>query len=220
MRSSGGWDREILDYVLQVGVCEHPVQTRCREETARGQPLSVMQISPDQGAFMAMLAQLLGVRRYLEIGVFTGYSALSVALAMGEGGRVTACDINAGFLDIARGYWEAAGVGERIESRPGPAADSLAALLAEGGAERFDMAFIDADKTAYDTYYEQCLRLVRPGGLILLDNMLWSGAVADPSVTDADTQALRALARKLHADTRIDFCLLAAADGIGMCRRR
>jgi predicted O-methyltransferase YrrM len=220
MRSSGGWSDDVLDYVLRVGMREHPVQARCREETARSQKLAVMQISPDQAAFMALLTRLTGAERYLEVGVFTGYSTLAVALAMGERGRITACDINPDFLAIARGYWEEAGVAQKFESRPGPAADSLAALIAEGAAGRFDMAFIDADKASYDSYYEQCLLLVRPGGLILLDNMLWSGAVADPSVNDPDTVALRALARKLHGDERIDLCLLAAADGIGLCRRR
>ncbi len=219
MRTSGGWDQDVLDYVLRVGVREHEVQRRCREETTRDQPLAVMQISPEQGAFMALLTKLLGVERYLEVGVFTGYSALSVALAMGAGGRVTACDVSGELLGIARAYWENAGVSDRIESRPGPAADTLAALLAEGAGGRFDMAFVDADKTGYDTYYEQCLRLVRPGGLILFDNVLWSGAVADPSRTDADTQALRALNEKLHGDQRIDYCLLPVCDGIGMCRR-
>lgn len=220
MRSSGGWDRDVLDYVLRVGVREHEVQTRCREDTARDQPLAVMQISPEQGAFMALLTRLIGVGRYLEVGVFTGYSVLSVALAMGRGGRITACDINEEFLGVAGKYWQAAGVAEQIETRLGPAAESLEALLNEGAANSFDMAFVDADKTGYDTYYELCLKLVRPGGLILFDNVLWSGAVADPSRTDADTQALRALNEKLHGDERIDLCLLPVCDGIGICRRR
>ncbi|MFP3942601.1 MAG: O-methyltransferase [Alphaproteobacteria bacterium] len=220
MRSSGGWDPDVLDYVLRTGVREHEVLRRCREDTARDQPLAVMQISPEQGAFMGLLTNLLDVQRYLEVGVFTGYSALSVALEMGPAGRVTACDISEEFLGIARGYWKEAGVSGRIESRAGPAADTLAELLEAGAADSYDMAFVDADKTGYDTYYEQCLKLVRPGGLILFDNVLWSGAVADASKTDENTQALRALNEKLHGDARIDYCLLPACDGIGMCRRR
>lgn len=209
----------LFDYLLRVGLREDPYLARLREETAQMGGIAMMQIAPEQGAFMQVLVRAIAARRTLEIGVFTGYSALAVALALPEG-RVTACDINADYMAIARRHWLAAGVAERIEPRLGPAADSLADLLAAGGRDAYDFAFIDADKPAYDLYYERCLELVRPGGLILIDNALWSGRVADPADHSEDTEAIRALNAKIHDDARVDACLLPLADGIMMCRRR
>jgi caffeoyl-CoA O-methyltransferase len=169
---------------------------------------------------MALLVRLIGARRCLEIGTFTGYSALAVALALPSGGRVLTCDVDERTTAIARRHWDAAGVGERIESRLGPAAATLDRLLADGVAGSFDFAFIDADKPGYDGYYERALRLVRPGGLIAIDNVLWGGAVADPARQDPDTAALKALNRKLQGDERIDLSLLPLGDGLTLARKR
>lgn len=207
-------------YIAKVGVREHPVLKRCREETAAMGGISRMQIGPEQGAFMGFLAGAIGTKLVLEIGVFTGYSSLAVALAMGPQGRLTACDLNEEFVPKARGYWRAADVERQIELRLGPAKDTIVALIAEGRSNLYDMAFIDADKTSYDAYYEGALKLVRPGGLILIDNTLWSGAVADLKIGDADTLALRALNEKLHGDERVDYCLTPMGDGLTLCRRR
>lgn len=209
---------DLLAYLAKVGVREHPVLRRCREET---QTLSNanMQIGPDQGAFMALLAKLLGARRYLEIGSFTGYSALSVALAMPGDGRVVALDVSKEYTDRARGYWKEAGVDTRIDLRLGPALETLDRMIAQNEAA-FDFAFIDADKSNYDGYYECILQLLRQGGLIALDNMLWGGKVADPAQNDADTAALRALNAKIHADERVDMVLAAIGDGVMLARKR
>ena len=206
---------EVLDYVWRVGVREHEALKRCRAETKSIGRLAIMQISPEQGAFMALMVKLMGARRTLEIGTFTGYSALAVALALPEDGRLVACDINEAYIARARGYWEAAGVAHKIEVRLGPAAETLSKLSGQ-----FDFAFIDADKTGYDAYYENCLKLVRRGGLIAIDNILWSGSVADPADTSPDTEALRALAKKVHADGRVDMCLLPIGDGVLLCCKR
>jgi caffeoyl-CoA O-methyltransferase len=179
-----------------------------------------MQVSPEQGQFMALLVRLLGARRCLEVGTFTGYSALACALALPPDGRLVTLDISAEWTAVARRHWLDAGVADRIDLRLGPAAGSLAALLAEGAADSFDFAFVDADKTGYDAYYELALQLVRPGGLIAFDNVLWSGRVADPNAQDADTTALRALNRKLHADARVDLSMLPIGDGLTLARRR
>jgi caffeoyl-CoA O-methyltransferase len=179
-----------------------------------------MQISPEQGQFMALLAELIGARRVLEVGTFTGYSALAVALALPADGRIVACDVNEDTTAVARRYWAEAGVADKIELRLGPAVDTLEALLAEGGGETFDFAFIDADKVNYDAYYEGALALLRQGGLMVIDNVLWSGAVADPERQDADTSALRALNAKLHDDQRISLSLLPVSDGITLARKR
>jgi caffeoyl-CoA O-methyltransferase len=190
-----------------------------REETAR-LPQAQMQIAPEQGAFMSLLTELLGVRKYLEIGVFTGYSSLAVALAMPEGGRITACDVSEEFTSVARRYWERAGVAGSIDLRLAPALETLDRLLDEGHAGTYDFAFVDADKTNYDGYYESALRLLRTGGLIAFDNVLWSGRIADPDAQDADTLALRALNAKLHADQRITLAMLPLADGLTLARKR
>ena len=210
---------DLYDYLLEVSLREPPLLTRLREETA-DLPRSAMQISPEQGQFMALLAELIGARRVLEVGTFTGYSALVVALALPADGRIVACDVDKGMTDIARRYWAEAGVADKIELRLGPAVDTLEALLAEGAAATFDFAFIDADKENYDAYYEGALALLRPGGLMVIDNVLWSGAVADPERQDPDTRALRALNAKLHDDRRISLSLLPVSDGITLARKR
>lgn len=182
-------------------------------------PISGMQIAPEQGAFLAMMTRVSGAKRCLEVGVFTGYSALSVALALPADGRIVALDISKEFTDRARGYWRDAGVGEKIDLRLGPGVASLDAMIdSEEGP--FDLAFIDADKGNYDGYYERALRLMRPGGLILFDNMLWGGAVADEAATDADTVALRSLNAKIHADKRVDMALATIGDGVMLARVR
>lgn len=198
---------------------EAPVLAELRRET---EPMAMggMQISPEHGQFAAFLIETLGVRRYLEIGTFTGYSALVAALAMPADGRALCLDRSEEWTAIARRHWKKAGVADKIELRLGPGMDSLDALLAEGRAGSIDLAFIDADKVNYDGYYERCLKLVRPGGLILLDNMLWSGAVADPSATDVDTMALKALNRKIRDDQRVTCSMVPIGDGVMLCRRR
>ncbi|HEY7944947.1 MAG: O-methyltransferase [Burkholderiales bacterium] len=206
-------------YVAQEIARETPVQRRLRAETA-GMPHGGMQIGADQGALLALLAKLVGARRALEIGTFTGYSALAVASALPPDGKLICCDVSEEWTGVARRYWQEAGVAERIELRLAPASDTLAALLRQGGADTFDLAFIDANKASYDAYYEACLKLVRPGGAIALDNMLWSGKVADPAVHDEDTDALRALNAKIRDDTRVDACLLTVGDGVMLARKR
>jgi predicted O-methyltransferase YrrM len=205
-------------YVAEV--CrEGPLERRLRAETAR-LPEGGMQVGPDQAALLTLLARLVGARRALEIGTFTGMSALAVARALPPDGMLVACDVSEAWTAIARRYWAESGVAGRIELRLGPAAATLAALLREGQAGSFDFAFIDADKSGYDGYYEACLALVRPGGLVALDNMLWSGAVADREARDRDTRTLRALARKLRDDHRVEACLLTVGDGLMLARRR
>ncbi len=202
----------VARYVCEL-TCETALLRRLREETA-ALPRGRMQISPDQGALLALLVRLIGARRALEVGTFTGYSALVVAAALPDDGKLIACDISDEWTAIARRYWAEAGLSGRIELRLGPASDTIAGLLRDGGAESFDFAFIDADKTGSDTYYEACLRLVRPGGLIAIDNALWHGSVADPAVNDADTEAIRALNRKVLNDGRVNACLLTVGDGL------
>lgn len=178
-----------------------------------------MQIGPDQGALLAMLVRLIGARRALEIGVYTGYSSLAMADALPAAGKLIACDMNVEWSNIARRYWEQAGLASRIELRLGPALTTLAALLREGAAESFDFAFIDADKREYDAYYEGCLRLVRRGGVIAIDNVLWGGSVADANDNDPETAAIRALNRKVRDDPRVECCLLTVGDGVLLVRR-
>jgi caffeoyl-CoA O-methyltransferase len=211
-------DDTLYQYLLAHSVREHPAQVGLREAT-RGHPHAGMQISPDQGQFMALLVKLIGARRTIEIGVFTGYSALSVALALPADGRVLACDISDEYTRIGRPFWEQAGVAHKIDLRLAPALATLDAQLAAGGAGRFDFAFIDADKTNYDAYYERCLLFLRSGGLIAIDNTLWGGSVARPA-DSADTAAIQALNDKLHADERIDLSLLAIGDGLTLARKR
>jgi caffeoyl-CoA O-methyltransferase len=206
-------------YMHRVSLRESDVQRRLRDETAALE-YSMMQISPEQGQLMRMLAGLVGARRAIEVGVFTGYSALSVALALPEDGELIACDVSEEWTAIARRYWAEAGVAEKIRLELAPATETLDALLAEGRAGDFDIAFIDADKTSYDGYYERCLELLRPGGLVLIDNVLWGGSVADEENRSEDTLALRALNAKLRDDARIELCMLPVGDGLTLARRR
>jgi predicted O-methyltransferase YrrM len=212
-------DDRLYSYLQSVSLREPEVLVQLRAETAR-LPAAGMQISPEQGQFMALLVQLLGARNCLEVGTFTGYSALACARVLPAGGQLVALDSSPEWTAIGRRYWELAGVSDRIELRLGDAALSLQRLLEEGRAGSFDFMFIDADKPAYDRYYEFGLELVRPGGLIAFDNVLWSGRVADPNSTDEDTRALRALNRKLHHDPRIDIAMLPLGDGLTLARRR
>ena len=209
----------LMDYLSRVGAREHPAQTRCREDTLKMGPVSGMQIAPEQGAFLAMLVKLVGATHCLEVGTFTGYSALSVALALPPEGRIVALDVSKDFTDKARVYWADAGVDGKIDLRLAPGIDSLDSMIVAGEGP-FDFAFIDADKTNYDGYYERALKLCRPGALIAFDNMLWSGGVADPAVTDPDTAALRALNAKIHADPRVDMALATIGDGVMLARVR
>jgi predicted O-methyltransferase YrrM len=210
---------ELHRYLLANSLREHPALARLREETSR-LPGAGMQIAPEQGQLMAFLVELIGARRVLEIGCFTGYSALAMALALPADGRLITLEANAEPIEIGRRAWRAAGVEDRIEVRLGLAAESLERLLAQGAAASFDLVFIDADKKSYDAYYEKALVLVRPGGLILLDNMLWGGAVADPSNQERQTVGLRALNAKLHRDERIALSLLPLGDGLTLACRR
>lgn len=209
---------ELFAYVTRYGAREIPAQLRSREETA-SLPNSVMQIGADQGAFLGMLARLIGAKRCLEIGVFTGYSALSVALALPPEGRIVALDISKEFTDRARPIWAEAGVADKIDLRLGPGVASLDRMIAAGEGP-FDFCFIDADKPNYDNYYERALTLLRPGGLIAIDNVLWSGLVADPAITDESTTALRALNAKIHDDPRVDMALATVGDGVMLARKR
>lgn len=199
-------------YLREVSLRDHPLLARLRAATA-SHPRAVMQITPEQGQFMQLLLRLTGARRTIEIGVFTGYSALITALALPEDGQVIACDISDEWTSLGRPYWQEAGVAHKIDLRLAPALETLNTLTGP-----FDFAFIDADKVNYDAYYERCLQLVRPGGLILIDNTLWHGDVINPAKQDADTLAIRALNKKLQADRRIDLSLLPLGDGLTVCR--
>ena len=213
-------DDRLHQYLLSVSLREPEVLLRLRKETA-DMPEHNMQIAPEQGQFMALLVQLSGARRALEIGTFTGYSSLAIAMAMPADGRVLCCDTSEKYTDIARRYWDEAGVTGKMDLRIAPALETLDALLSDPNNQyAFDFAFIDADKTNYDNYYEHCLVLMRPGGLIAFDNTLWDGKVADLAEADDDTVALRALNRKLHADKRIDLSLVPIGDGLTLCRKR
>lgn len=219
MSTSIGLDDTLRAYLISDGMREHPVLTRLREETQRMQHAS-MQVAPEEGALLAMLVRLLDARRVLEIGTFTGYSSTAMALAMPPDGRITCCDVSREWTDVARRAWTDAGVADRVELRLGPGVETLSDLLAAGEAGSYDLAFIDADKANYDAYYEGALRLVRAGGLITIDNVLWSGRVADPSVNDEDTSAIRALNSKIAADPRVDVVMLPVADGLTVARIR
>ena len=211
-------DDALEAYVASHSLREHPQQAALRAAT-RDHPHAGMQIAPEQGQLMALLARLVGARRTIEVGVFTGYSALSIALALPDDGYVLACDVSDEYTRVGRPFWERAGVAKKIDLQLAPALQTLDARLAAGEAGTYDFAFIDADKASYDGYYERCLQLVRSGGLIVLDNMLWGGAVAKPS-TSADTLALQALNTKLQRDERIDVSLLPIEDGVTLARKR
>jgi predicted O-methyltransferase YrrM len=205
-------------YLGTVVVHETPVQKRLREETS-SLPEAAMQIGADQGVFLAFLARLVGARRAIEVGTFTGYSALAVASALPSDGRLVCCDISEKWTSMARRYWAEAGVAGRIELRLAPARETLAALRKRDGPGSYDFAFIDADKTGYDAYYEACLELIRAGGLIAIDNVLWSGTVADPKDIRPDTVALRAITAKIRDDPRVDACLVSLGDGVMLARK-
>jgi len=209
----------LYDYLLANSVREPEVLKQLREETAN-HPRAAMQISPEQGQFMALLVQLMGAKKTLEIGVFTGYSTLSVALALPKDGQVIACDVSEEYTAIARRYWQAAGVEQKIVLKIAPALETLDKLLAAGEANSFDFVFIDADKQNYEGYYERSLQLVRKGGLIAIDNVLWGGSVAEPEKQDSNTQAIRALNEKLSTDPRINLSMIPIGDGLTLALKR
>lgn len=208
----------IEDYVCAQARESDPAR-KLRAETAK-LPRAGMQVGVDQAAFLALLVRSTGAKRCIEIGTFTGYSALAIAAALPPDGRLISCDVSEEWTAIARRYWSSAGVSGRIDLRLAPAIDTLNSLITRGGSGSYDFAFIDADKTGYDAYYEACLKLLRPGGLVVLDNMLWSGRVADPDHHDADTDAIRALNAKIHADNRVDAALLTVGDGVLLARKK
>ena len=212
-------EEHIYDYILNTSLRDTPLYEQLRSETAE-MPMGGMQISPDQGQFMALVVKLIGARRILEIGTFTGYSSLVMAQALPADGTIVACDVSAEYTDVARRYWAEAGVANKIDLRIGPGAETLSQLLAEGGAATFDIAFIDADKPNYATYYENCLELVRSGGLIMIDNVLWGGRPADPGEHEESTVAIRGLNAALHKDERIDLSLVSIGDGLTLARVR
>jgi caffeoyl-CoA O-methyltransferase len=209
----------LYGYLFDVSVRDTPILKALRDETAKDE-MARMQIAPEQGQFMALLVQLTGARRIIEIGTFTGYSSLCMALALPDDGKILCCDVSEEWTAIARRYWEQAGVAHKIDLQLAPAIETLNVQFDAGLAEQFDMAFIDADKSNYRAYYENCLALLRPGGLIMVDNTLWSGRVADLNVNDEDTAALRAFNASLKKDDRIDFSLLPMADGLTLIRKR
>jgi caffeoyl-CoA O-methyltransferase len=219
--SSGsiGLSDELNSYLAQFGVREPEVLRRLREHTSQ-MPESSMQIAVEEGALLALLVQLTGARRIVEVGTFTGYSSTAMALALPPGGEIVCCDVSKEYTDVALRAWAEAGVADRVELRLAPAVETLDALLAAGGAGGFDMAFIDADKENYAAYYERALRLVRPGGLIAIDNVLWSGRVADQGNQEASTLAIRALNATIAADARVDVAMVPIADGLTLARVR
>jgi predicted O-methyltransferase YrrM len=212
-------DDRLYRYLLEVSLDEAPLLAQLRSETA-ALPMARMQISPEQGQFMAWLLRLMAARRGVEVGVFTGYSSLCAALAMAPDGYLLACDVSEEWTAIARRYWAAAAVSERIDLRLAPALDTLDAAIAAGQANSFDYAFIDADKENYQAYFERCLQLVRTGGVIVVDNVLWDGRVADPANNEVDTLAIRAFNAALKKDKRVDISLIPVGDGLTLCRKK
>ncbi len=210
---------DIYRYLLEHSVREPPLLERLRAVTA-GMPNAQMQIGPEQGQFMALLAKLIGARRCIEVGVFTGYSSLAVALALPEDARILACDVSEEWTGIARRFWREGGVEHKIELKLQPATQTLEERIAAGESGQYDFAFIDADKEGYGAYYELCLKLLRPGGLIAVDNTLWSGKVADPRTPDKNAQIMRKFNDTLHRDERIDLSLLPLGDGLSLARKR
>ena len=218
-RTTTGMTEDLRAYLIASGVRESALLAKLREETA-GLPAGGMQISPEQGQFMRLLVELTGARRCLEVGTFTGYSALCVASALPEDGRLVCCDVSAEWTAIGRRYWKEAGIDHKIDLRIAPATETLEALIAGGQAGSFDFAFIDADKGNYDRYYEAALTLLRPGGLIGVDNVLWGGSVINPAKQDADTLAIRALNAKIARDERVTPAMIPIGDGLTLARRR
>ncbi|MEG3833590.1 MULTISPECIES: class I SAM-dependent methyltransferase [unclassified Microcoleus] len=217
--STLGLEHQLYDYLLSISLREPDILASLREETAK-HPMGMMQIAPEQGQFMELMVQLMGATKTLEIGVFTGYSALCVALALPPNGQIIACDVSEEYTTIARRYWEAAGVANKISLQLGPAIITLDKLIAEGQAGTFDFAFIDADKENYEAYFERSLQLVRNGGLIVIDNVLWSGRVADPQVQDESTTAIRTFNDKLRNDPRVTLSVVPIADGLTLALKR
>jgi predicted O-methyltransferase YrrM len=213
------FDERTYEYLVKTSVRETDVAKNLREETQK-LPMAQMQIGPDQGQFMQLLVRLINAKKTLEIGVFTGYSSLWVAMGLPDNGRIVACDVSKEYTSIARRYWEEAGVARKIDLRLRPALETLDDLLAKGEAETFDFVFIDADKSNYDNYYERALRLIRAGGLIAIDNTIWSGRVADPKEQDEDTIAIRKLNAKLYRDERIALSMLTVGDGLTLAMKR
>jgi len=210
---------KLYEYMLHASLREPEILWRLRRETAQHE-MSIMQISPEQGQFMSLLIRLIGVRRAIEVGVFTGYSSLCMALTLPDDGQLLACDVNEEWTAIAQRYWQEAGVDKKIDLKLAPATDTLSALLQDGQAELFDFAFIDADKCNYKNYYEACLKLIRPGGLIAIDNVLWGGSVVDEDDTEADTIAIREFNEYLRTDGRVDISLVPIGDGLTLARRK
>lgn len=213
-----GLGTDLYNYLLRNSLREVEILSELRQETAK-LPMSIMQISPEQGQFMALLIKILGAKKTLDIGVFTGYSSLVVALSLPDDGKIIACDISEEYTSMARIYWQRAGVADKIDLQLAPALETLDKLLAAGEAGTFDFAFIDADKANYENYYERSLELVRPGGLIAVDNVLWSGRVADPEIQDNQTSKIRAFNQKVHQDSRITLSLVPIADGLTLARK-
>jgi predicted O-methyltransferase YrrM len=215
-----GLSDSLYQYLVANSVREPEILQQLRAETAK-HPLVEMQISPEQGQLMGLLVQILGAKKCLEVGVFTGYSALAVALNLPDDGKLIACDVSEEFTAIASKYWQQAGVNAKIDLRIAPALDTLDRLLAAGEAETFDFAFIDADKNNYAAYYDRCLQLMRPGGLILIDNVLWSGRVADPAMDDDKrTQAIKQLNQQIYHDDRVQISLIPIGDGLTIARKK
>jgi predicted O-methyltransferase YrrM len=214
-----GLDDRLYRYLLSATLREHDILANLRQATAE-HAQAQMQISPEQGQFMALLIQLIGAKKTLEVGVFTGYSALAVAMALPDDGQIIACDVSEEFTALARPYWAQANVSHKIDLRIAPALDTLEALIAAGESNSFDFAFIDADKSNYDNYYEKSLQLVRPGGLIAVDNTLWYGRVADPDVQDNKTKHIRALNEKVRDDERVTMSLVPIGDGLLLAVKR
>jgi predicted O-methyltransferase YrrM len=214
-----GLTPELYNYYQSIAPREPEILKQLREETAK-HSLAIMQIAPEQGQFFAFLMQLIGAKKTLEIGVFTGYSSLVVALNLPPNGQVIACDVNEEYTNIAKTYWEKAGVAEKIQLMLAPAQNTLDELLAQGEANSFDFAFIDADKSNYDIYYEQALKLVRPGGIIAIDNVLWGGKVAEVDAQDNRTQVIRRLNAKLQQDERVFLSVIPIADGLTLALKR
>lgn len=218
-KGTTGLDEGLYHYIVKTSVREPGALTHLREATD-SLPMAVMQVSPDQGQFLRLLVELIQARRVLEIGTFTGYSALSMALALPQDGDLVTCDIDPETTKMARAHWDRAGVGEKITLKLGPALDSLDALIADGGLGSFDLAFIDADKVNYQNYFERALTLIRTGGLICIDNVLWGGSVADDSNNTDETRAIRAFNQGLKDDSRVSISLLSVADGLTLAVKR
>ena len=209
---------DLYEYLLSVSVREPSILTKLREETAK-LPAAAMQIGPDQGRFMALLVQLIGARNTIELGTFTGYSSLTVALAMPADSRTICCDVSADWTDVAKRYWQEAGVADKIELHLRPGMETLQELIDEGRSGSFDFAFIDADKENYGGYYEHCMNLLKTGGLIAVDNVLWNGGVIDADRQDPDTEAIRKFNADIYADHRVDMCMVSIGDGLTLIRK-